>query len=171
MDLGKTVSRIGTLENLPDGSTYDLLLVSIPEGFPTGKIEFKLETTPRKITGIQKVAQTFMKVLFTQKGSDVINYTLGTGFPDLAIGANRTSDDETFLTQVISTVKDAEGQTKGILASSLDDTASQLRSVTVTGLNTDSESLAMYLKIVTVAGETASVAIPFPQLDMKLASE
>jgi phage baseplate assembly protein W len=170
MDIAKTVSRLGTVENLPGGSTHDLLLISIPEGFPEGQILFKLETTPRKITGIQKVAQVFMKILFTQKGSDVINYRLGTDFPELAIGANRTSEDSLFISQVVEAVKDAEAQTRDVLTSNKQDLASQLRDVSIIGMNTDTESLSMYIRLTTKAGETASVSIPFPQLDMKLSA-
>ena len=164
-------TRIGIDVNLPTGSSYDILLVSTPEGYPSGKLEFVFENTPRKITGIQKVAQFFLKILFTQKGSDVIHVNQGTIFPKLCIGANRTRDDSVFLSAVSSAVKDAEGQTRNLLAGDKYDLASQLDKVIVQGLNTNSvENLEMYLQLVTMAGETASVAIPFPQLDMKLAN-
>jgi hypothetical protein len=165
-----TTSRIGIAENLPNGSTYDLLLVRIPDGYPVGQVAFELEDTPRSITGIQKVAQLFMKVLFTQKGTDVINFTLGTNFPELAIGANRTSNDASFLADVTVCLKDAESQTRNILSGITKDTDSQLDKIIIDGLNVDTESLSMYIRIVTVAGETASIAIPFPELSLKLAN-
>jgi len=164
----ETVGRVGTSENLPNGSTYDLLLVSVSEGYPVGEVSFKFEDTPRKITGVQKVAQLFMKVLFTQKGTDVLRPTLGTIFPELTIGANRTSDDATFLSQVTTAVRDAEAQTRAILFSSNKDLDSQLDSVSIQGLNIETESLSLYVQLKTLAGETASVAIPFPELDLKL---
>jgi len=170
MAINQTVGRVGTIENLPNGSTHDLLLVTVTEGYPVGQVQFMFEETPRKITGIQKVAQIFMKVLFTQKGSDVINFNLGTMFPDLTIGANRTSNDENFLTDVTTAVRDAENQTKSITASLLGDTDSQLEKIDVLGLDIQTESLSLYLKLTTVAGETASIAIPFPELDLKLAN-
>ena len=61
------ITRIGVSVNLPNGATHDLLMVRTPEGYPTGQLSFTFETTPRKITGIQKVAQFFLKILFTQK--------------------------------------------------------------------------------------------------------
>lgn len=163
-------SRLGTAENLPSGSTYDLLLVSTSDSYPVGQVSFKLENTPRKITGIQKVAQLFMKVLFTQKGSDVLNYNLGTNFPELAIGANRTSEDALFLSSIASEIKDAESQVRNITASNLGDLASQLAKISILGMSTDRDSLSMYVQITTVAGESASIAVPFPQLDMQLAN-
>lgn len=164
-------TRIGIDVNLPTGSSYDILLISTPDGYPTGKLEFVFESTPRKITGIQKVAQFFLKILFTQKGSDVIHTNQGTIFPNLCIGANRTRDDSIFLSAVSSAVKDAEGQTRNLLAGAGLDLASQLDKVIITGLNTNNiENLEMYLQLVTMAGETASVAVPFPELDIKLAN-
>jgi len=166
-----TVTRIGISENLPTGSSYDLLLISTPEGFPASKLDFVLEDTPRKITGLQKVAQFFLKVLFTQKGSDVIRTNLGTAFPNLCIGANRTRDDSLFLAAVADAIKDAEGQTQNLLSGANLDLASQLDSITIQGLNTDNiEYLEIYLTMLTQAGESASIAVPFPALDLKLSN-
>lgn len=163
------VSRIGISENLPTGATHDLLVVSTPEGYPVGKLDFVFEDTPRKITGIQKVAQFFLKILFTQKGSDVIHVNQGTRFPELCIGANRTRDDSLFLSAVSDSIKDAESQTRNLLAGADLDLSSQLDSIIINGLNTDSvETLSIYLQLVTKSGEQASIAVPFPVLDMKL---
>lgn len=170
MAITQQVSRLGTVENLPDGSTYDMLLVSVSDAFPVGLVTFKWEDTPRKITGVQKVAQFFMRVLFTQKGSDVINYTFGTNFPELAIGANRQTDDAQFMGAIATCIKDAEGQTRNLLAGRTKDLASQLDKIIIKGLNAEGETLSIYVQIITRAGETASVAIPFPQLDMKIAN-
>ena len=165
------VTRIGINVNLPESATYDMLLVRTPEGYPVGQLHFELETTPRKITGIQKVAQFFLKILFTQKGSDVIHASQGTNFPNLCIGVNRTRNDPLFLSSVATAIRDAEAQTKHLLATGTD-TSSQLDKIIIQGLNTNSvESLELYLQMVTKAGEKASVAIPFPTLDMKLANE
>lgn len=165
------VTRIGIDVNLPTGSTYDLLLISTPEGYPTGKLDFVFENTPRKITGIQKVAQFFLKILFTQKGTDVIHVNQGTNFPNLCIGANRTRDDSLFLSAVSDAIKDAEGQTRNLLAGANLDLSSQLDRIIINGLNTSNvEYLEIYLQMVTKAGETASIAVPFPELDIKLAN-
>lgn len=168
--ISRTTSRIGVAENLPNGSTHDLLLVKVADAYPVGQVTFEFDETPRKITGIQKVAQVFMKILFTQKGSDVLAPNLGTIFPELCIGANRTSNDTSFLADVTLAVKDAEAQAKSTLSSLSGDTDSQLDKVEIKDLVVDRESLSMYLQMFTVAGETASVAIPFPELSMKIAN-
>lgn len=170
MAINGASSRIGVSENLPNGSTYDLLLVKTAEGYPQGQISFEFDDTPRKITGIQKVAQIFIKVLFTQKGSDVLNFTLGTEFPDLCIGANRTSNNTEFLAQVTLALKDAESQTRNITSSLKGDLDSQLDKIVIQGMNVDTENLSMYVQIITKAGETASIAVPFPELSLKLAN-
>lgn len=166
-----SLSRIGTSSNLENGGTYDLLVVSTPGGFPSGQVEFKFETTPRKITGIQKVAQTFFRVLFTTKGSDVLHNNFGTQFPDLVIGANIQLDNQELMSAIVSCVKDAEAQTKSILNSSSADTASQLQSINIMGYNQAVDTVALYLKMITLAGEEATVAVPFPELDLPIANQ
>lgn len=168
MAFNKTVSRIGISENLPNGSTYDILLVTVSDGYPVGEVKFQFEETPRSITGIQKVAQLFMKTLFTQKGTDLLYFNNGTNFPELCLGANRTSNDASFLTDVTTAIKDAEAQTVAMTASLSGDLASQLDKVVIQGMNVDTESLSMYIQLVTQAGETASIAIPFPELDLTI---
>lgn len=161
-------NRIGTIVSLPTSGTYDLLLVSFPNGFPTSKLTFDVSDTPRKVSGLQKVAQTFLKILFTSKGSDVIHYNLGTNFQQLVIHANISANDTLFMSELSTEVQSAENQTKNILNSYGSDTTSQLNKITIIGIDTSKEGLIMYLYLVTVAGATANVAIPFPQLDMTL---
>lgn len=164
------LSRLGIEVNLPQGATYDLLLVTTPAGYPKGQVFFQFEQTPRKITGIQKVSQTFIRMLFTQKGSDLLYPTQGTNFPELAIGANRTQSDAEFRASITTAIRDAEAQTKYVLNSIKADAASQLSKATIQGFFTSTDSLSLFVKLTTKAGETAAVAIPFPELDLKLAS-
>lgn len=166
-----TNSRIGISVNLPTGATYDLLVLDHPDGYPESKLEFKFNDTPRKITGIQKVAQMFLKVLLTRKGSDVINFGFGTFFTDYTINANRTGLDKDLYVSVTGEIKEAERQCKSILNTVGSDDASQLDRITILGIDQGIESLTMYVKIVTVAGMTAQVAVPFPELDMKLSDQ
>jgi hypothetical protein len=163
--------RIGISTNLPDGATYDLLLIDHPDSYPEGKIEFKFNETPRKITGIQKVAQYYLKTLLTRKGSDVINENLGTYFTDYTINANRTSGDREFYTALMAQIRDAESQTKSILNTVGSDDASMLQDVGILGIDIATEAAVIYLKITTQAGISAQVAVPFPELDMKLSEE
>lgn len=164
-------SRLGIATNLPTGATHDLLLIDHVDGYPEGKLEFRLLATPRKITGIQKVAQLFLKVLFTRKGSDVINFGLGTYFGDYTIGANRTKMDKDTYLALTNEVREAEQQCISILNVVGTDVASQLRSVTVLGLDLAKESIVMYLRLLTEAGVGAQISLPFPQLDLKLSGD
>lgn len=165
------LSRLGVDVNLPTGSTYDLLLVSTPEGYPTGQVHFQFEATPRKITGVQKVAQTFMRVLFTTKGTDLVYPTRGTQFQNLVVGANITLNDSEFRSEVFSAIKDAEAQTKHILNRVSEDKASQLDSISIKGIDTTRDSLSLLIQMRTLAGETAAIAVPFPETDLKISNQ
>lgn len=158
--------RLGIPVNLPTGATYDLLHITFPDGYPEGKLVFDLDNTPRKITGIQKVAQIFLKTLFTTLGSDIVYPNHGTLFSTYTVNANRTGTDVELYNNIIIEVKRAESQAKFFLNTAGADDASSLDSVTVLGLDVGDESITMYLKMVTIAGETANVAIPFPELDL-----
>jgi hypothetical protein len=161
-------NRVGTSSNLPDTGTYDILMVSFPNGFPNSKITFDLSETPRKINGIQKVAQTFLKVLFTSSGSDIIHSNLGTNFQQLTINANISTTDSIFMSELATEIQSAEAQTRNILNSYGSDVASMLDKVTILGLDMVDQSITMYLNLLTKAGADANVSIPFPQLDLAL---
>jgi hypothetical protein len=163
--------RLGTATNLANGGTYDMLLITFPDSFPEGKIEFDIGDTPRKITGVQKVAQTFMKMLFTTVGSNVLYPDQGTGFSLLTVNANVTQNDTLFAAELANEIRSAESQTKYILNSVNSDPASQLQEVSIIGIDTSSESVVVYLKMITKAGALAQVAVPFPQLDMILSED
>lgn len=163
-----TNTRLGIPVNLPSGATYDLLLIDHVDSFPEGLINFKFSETPRKITGIQKVAQFFLKALLTRKGSDVINETFGTYFTDYTINANRVTGDRELYSILMAQIRDAESQTKSILNTVGSDTASMLEEVGILGIDIATEAAVIYLKITTQAGITAQVAVPFPELDLKL---
>lgn len=165
-------SRIGTTSNLPSGATYDMLFISFPGGFPQSQLIFEIADTPRKVTGLQKVAQLFLKVLFTTKGSNVIYPDQGTYFGTYTINANRVEDtDTTLIADLTQQITDAQGQCQYILNTSTSDTASQLQSVQLLGIDVSQESIVIYLQIVTMAGAQASISVPFPQLDMALSDQ
>jgi hypothetical protein len=165
-------TRIGTAVNLPQGATYDLLMLSYVDGFPQSQLIFEIPETPRKVTGIQKVAQVFLKILFTRKGADVIYPTTGTYFSDYTINANRVDqNDTTFASDLTEQINDAVSQTQFILNLTSSDAASQLQSVTLLGLDATQQSVVMYLQILTMAGQGASISIPFPELDMPLSDQ
>jgi hypothetical protein len=161
-------SRIGTSTNLPPFAKYDLLIIKFPGGFPQSQLLFDIDDTPRKVTGIQKVAQMFIKILFTSLGSNVLYPSQGTLFPLITVNANISTTDTIFVSELTSQIRSAENQTMNILNNVRGDPASQLESVTVAGLNTGKESIIMYLRLVTKAGAQAQVAVPFPTLDLPI---
>lgn len=163
-----TNPRIGTTSNLPQGATYDLLLLSFPGGFPESQLLFDIGNEPRKVTGIQKVAQTFLKILFTSKGSNVFYPNQGTYFSSYTVNANLVTSDATLYADIIAQITDATSQTQYILNTTGSDVASQLASITVLGLDVGDESIVLYLSMLTNAGESGSLAVPFPELDMTL---
>jgi hypothetical protein len=165
-----TNSRIGTTSNLPSGATYDLLLLNFPDGFPQSQLLFEIGTEPRKITGVQKVAQVFLKILFTSKGIDPFYPTQGTYFTSYTVNANKVTSDATLYSDIIACINDATSQTQYILNTQGSDIASQLASMTVLGLDVGDESIVMYLSMVTNAGVSATIATPFPLLDLPLSS-
>jgi hypothetical protein len=165
-------SRIGTASNLPTNATYDLLLISFPNGFPQSKLKFEIADTPRKVTGLQKVAQMFLKILFTRKGDNVIFPDQGTYFADYTVNANRVDqNDTTFISDITEQITDATSQCQYILNVSTSDAASQLQSVELLGMDVVTDSCVIYMRILTNAGAQASISVPFPQLDMALSDQ
>ena len=167
MAIKNTNRRIGTSSNLESGGTYDLLMIGYPDGFPEGRILFTIENTPRKITGIQKVGQTFLKLLLTSKGSNVIYPSQGTMFQTIAVNSNILANDNTLIAELSSTVQDAESQAKQVLNTVGTDLSSMLRRVSILGVDIGEDSVVMYLAIETEDGVSANLAVPFPELDLE----
>jgi hypothetical protein len=159
-------NRLGTNENLPLGATYDLLMIKFPDGFPEGQLTFNIDYTPRSITGIQKVAQYFLKTLLTTRGSDVIRPNYGTTFTNLVMQSNVDTTDRLLVSDLRDQVRSAESQTKAALYND-EDPSSRLKEILILGMDTSKESATMYLKMATVSGETAQVALPFPTTNIK----
>jgi phage baseplate assembly protein W len=161
-------SRVGTVSNLGTDGTYDVLLFSFPDGFPNSQLIFEFGNTPRKVTGLEKVVQVFLKILFTTQGSDPVNPNRGTQFPSLTINSNIQSTNSVLSAQLVAAVADATSQTQGILNSTSSDSTSQMASATVLGINVADDGAMLSVSILTVAGQNAAIAIPFPQLDLPL---
>lgn len=167
MAIKNTNSRIGTPTNLESGGTYDLLMITYPDGFPEGQIKFNIDVTPRKITGVQKVAQVFLKNLMTSKGSNVIYPNQGTSFPSLAINSNITRSDGPLQAEIVAAVSDAADQTQRTMNTIGTDTSSMLAEVSVLGIDIGQDSVVMYLTLQTQDGFSANLAIPFPEFDLE----
>lgn len=158
--------RIGTISNLQPGGSYDLLLITYPDGFPEGQIQFGINTTPLKVTGLQKVAQVFLKNLFTSKGSDPFYPNRGTDFPNLTTGANITLTDKALLADLQSSINDAASQTSAGLNALNSDTSSCLESVQILGVDTFDEGFVMYIYLRTLDGNESNLAVPFPSFGL-----
>jgi len=165
MDITQNI-RIGTSTNLQVGGSYDLLLVKFLDSFPEGQIGFGLYDVPMKITGLQKVAQLFLKILMTTKGSDPFYPQRGTYFPSLVVGANLLTDDSTFLSDLKDSIEDGGTQTKECINVYNSDASSCLDSVQVLGIDKVPEGVLMYLSIKTLSGEEASISLPFPEFGL-----
>lgn len=163
------VSRLGISVNLPKGASYDILMVNTPE-FPVGKITFKFSRpTSAKITGIQKCAQFFMKILFTTKGTDLLNPSYGTELPSLIVGANSNLNSQELVALITSSVQDAVQQCKILLNDTTNDAASMINSVLITGISSPTvDSFSINLQLTTQAGETGSISLPAPLLDLPI---
>lgn len=164
-------NRIGTTSNLPSGATYDLLMISFPGGFPESQLKFNIDNEPRKVTGVQKCAQMFLKLLFSSKGSNIIYPNQGTYFSSFIKQANKINSDATLFSDLQAQVIDATSQTQAVMNTSGSDPASQLASMVILGLDVGTESVVMYLSMTTNAGVSASLSIPFPQLDLTLSDQ
>jgi len=134
--------------------------------YPEGKVTFAFHDIPMKITGLQKVVQTFLKILLTAKGSDPFYPQRGSEFPDLVVNANLLTDDATLLSDITSAIRDATIQTRSSLNINTADLSSTLDNVEVLGLDRIDEGVVIYLKAITLAGEFAAVAVPFPEFGL-----
>lgn len=159
-------TRIGTPVNLENGGTHDLLIMGFPNGFPRGYVSFEIGDTPRRITGVQKVVQTFLYTLMTSFGSDPIRPSAGTYFNDYAAGSNIGSDPEELNRLMRDFIRQAEAQTVQTLTSSKEDLSSQLEKVEILFVNSQKDAITLGLKVITRAGDTTSIAVPFPQADL-----
>lgn len=163
-----TSARIGIPTNVVVGGSVDLLLVQTDGAYPEGNVTFAFNEEPRAITGVQKVAQLFMKVLLTSQGSDVLNPKMGTGLSPLVIGANVQSSPSDFTAQVRTEINRATTQVKSMSTANNSDPASQLASTQILGINASADSMTVFLQLTTNAGVTASIAVPFPQLNLNV---
>jgi hypothetical protein len=159
------MARVGNTANLDGTSTYDVLFFDFPEGYPKGAIDLGFGRNPKRISGIQKIAQTFMKVLMTSPRSDVIHGTRGTSFSTFNQQRNiQTSDLHILRSDIESAIKQAELQTKSILNISSAGTTSQLESAKVLGIISTDDSVAINVQLISRAGESAPIALPFTSL-------
>ncbi|CAL9956204.1 hypothetical protein VPHD148_0013 [Vibrio phage D148] len=165
------MARVGNTVNLEGNSRYDILTYDFPEGYPTGMIALGFGKTPKRISGIEKVSQVFLKTLMTYNGSDVVYTTRGTDFPSFTGARNLQATD---LTEISADIRDAiteaEAQTKSILNVSTEGLTSQLDYVQVINVDQFEDSTTINVRLITKAGETAPIALPFTSLGLEVNS-
>lgn len=159
-------NRVGTVNNLEVGGTYDLLMVKIEGEYPEGNIKFGFYDVPMKITGLQKVVQFFLKCLLTTKGSDPFYPSRGTIFPNFTVNANLLVNDVTLMSDISEAIRDGSLQTESALNVNTTDASSTLDSVDILGIDRVPEGIFLYLQVRTLAGEFATVAVPFPEFGL-----
>jgi hypothetical protein len=162
-------SRVGNTTNLESNSRYDLLVFDFQDGYPVGNISLGFGKTPKRISGVQKVSQVFLKTLLTYTGSDVVTYGRGTSFPEYTGTYNLQSNDNAEVkTLITQAVKRAESQSKSILNVSTEGLSSQLEAASLIGFDQTSEGVTIQIQILTKAGETAPIALPFTSLGIEV---
>lgn len=162
-------SRLRNDVNLRKNDRYDLLLFDFPDGFPNSKLKFTLGATPRRITGVEKVVQVFLKCLTTRKGSDVINTNLGTEFQDFMQYSNvGTYSNSEAKSAIEVSVRSAVDQAKNILNSNKYSLESQMDSVEVLDARQGDEYTIVQLRVLTKAGKSAPISVPFTSTGLAL---
>lgn len=155
--------------NLALGDTYDVLLTSFGDGFPVGQITFTFTDTPRKISGIQKVAQVFTKILMTSIGSDLLRPNHGTMFKEVVMSSNVSEETPALYDLIDSAIMAAAEQTKNTLNTIDTPPEGRLQYASNNGLFRQTEGISVVMRIVTEAGEQGILSVPFPELDLRKA--
>lgn len=162
-------SRVGNLNNLENQSRYDIMIFDFPDGYPVGGINLGFGKTPKRISGIQKVSQVFVKALMTSLGSDVVNNTRGTGFPGFTGTHNiQTTNDSEAVSILTAAVQKAEEQAKSTLNNISEGRTSQLESAQLINVEQKDDYTSVNIRILTRAGETAPIALPFTSLGIQV---
>lgn len=162
-------SRVGNTVNLEGTSKYDLLIFDFPEGYPVGSINLGFGKTPKRISGVEKVVQVFLKTLLTSTSSDVVSVSRGTGFSSFTGTHNiQVADNSEAISVITAAVANAETQAKSILNVNTEGLTSQLESASLIGLEQLVDGTAVQIHVLTKSGETAPIALPFNSLGIQV---
>lgn len=165
------MARIGNTVNLENNSRYDILIYDFPEGYPTGLVALGFGKTPKRISGIEKVSQVFLKTLMTNSGSDVVHNGRGTEFPGFTGTRNLQATDLSEIDgEIRNAIVQAEEQAKSILNVPSEGLSSQLEAVQVVNVSQYQDSTTINVRLITKAGETAPIALPFTSLGLQVDS-
>jgi len=161
--------------NLAEGGLYDILYLDLVDGFPNSKIVFSLASTAesissegvsRRITGLQKLVQQFLKLLFSSKGTDALRPNVGTSMSDIMRYSN-IGDRLGLSDMVRSEVASAASQMIDA-SSSLSSPYEILQEASLVDLEIGQVSISIGMSIVSEAGDRASIFTPFPRFDLPI---
>ena len=159
--------------NLAEGGLYDVLYLDLVDGFPDSKLVFSLVSTPesiategvsRRITGLQKLVQQFLRVLFTSRGSDVLRPNVGTSMPDIARYSNIGHRFE-LENMIRSEIASASIQVADITAS-LSSPYEILQEASLIDIDIGQVSISVGITVLSLAGDKASIFAPFPRFEL-----
>lgn len=159
--------------NLAEGGLYDILYLDLVDGFPNSKLLFSLASTEqsissegasRRITGLQKLVQQFLRVLFTSRGTDVLRPSVGTSMPDILRYSNIGNRAE-LAGMVRSEIASASNQVADI-TSTLSSPYEILQEASLIDLEIGQVSISLGINILSLAGDQASLFAPFPRFDL-----
>ena len=163
------MTRVGNTVNLENNSRYDILIYDFPEGYPTGMIALGFGKTPKRISGIEKCSQVFIKTLMTFLGSDVVSSGRGTQFPSFTGTRNLQSTNLSEIDYDIrDAIKSAETQAKSILNVSSEGLTSQLDTINILKIDQIDDTTTITVQLLTKAGESAPIALPFTSLGLEV---
>lgn len=145
-------------------STYDLTAKYDIDyigwtGFSQSQAPLSLGTLPKKVTGILKCSNTFIKLLLTHQGTDPFNITQGTFFDEIMdMGALTDTQLFSFISEqvssVVSQMKDIQ-----LLNSASDDETITDAIIYELSRNAGNKVLCR-VKMLTASGQYAIVKIP-----------
>ena len=140
-------------QNILSVSVFSRRLTITPKSF----IRFRISKTPGKVTGIMRLMQKYLKILFTSQGTDIFNMQLGaSALRD--IGSTFTGDG----TQIVQNlVIAADTATKQMIALQARDPSipadERLLSATVTksGFNKEEGTVNVEIELINQSGQPA----------------
>jgi hypothetical protein len=121
---------------------------------PRSLLRFRISRVPGKVSGLQRLIQLFLKVLFTTPGSDIFHKRLGAG----ALGSVGTYHNKEVVNNFIVAVDQAARQVVALQGRRADiprDERLLNAKVIRTGFNPETASLDVTVEIMSQAGSTA----------------
>jgi hypothetical protein len=172
-----SLTRLLVNVNLTEGALHDLLLLDFPDGFGNSKLDFAVTDLAsadaadsyrfsRKVFGLQKLAQLYLKVLFTTRGSDPLRPSFGTTV-FAAITRVNIPSASVLETLLRTDIRDAETQVRSMTQGGAN-SDEILSSVSIVELSVGDSAISMILYLLSESGEGIALHAPVPLLDMPL---